>query len=383
MLRRRPAAGLLFAGLLLSALPGGAFAQSPAPAAGPAGIDWHLTHVAGSGVPLIEVPAGVDATLRIDGAQAGGSGGCNSWFASVKIDGDVIVFDGIGSTMMACSEPKMGFETQYLGLLPDVTSWSVADGTLTLSGQGDATLLVFASDATAGITIEGGGWRADSLLVDGTMAAIPTGIDVTLLLDNGQATGTDGCNNYFGGYTLSGASLTFGPMASTQMACPEPRMKIESAWLTALGIVTGWRVDAGTLHLLDAAGNDLATLSPVPAATIVGAWTLSEIAVGDAIATIASDASLTFAEDGSLTGSTGCNNLMSDYVVDGATLKVGPVATTKMACKDPDTTQTETALLSALEEAAGWSITPDGWLELTDTNGALLAGFTPATVTVN
>ena len=117
--------------------------------------------------------------------------------------------------------------------------------------------------------------------------------------------------------------------------------------------------------------------------TIVGAWTLSEIAMGDAIATIASDASLTFAEDGSLTGSTGCNNLMSDYVVDGATLKVGPVATTKMACKDPDTTQTETALLSALEEAAGWSITPDGWLELTDTNGALLAGFTPATVTVN
>jgi heat shock protein HslJ len=378
-------AGLLLTTLLLSALPVGALAQSASPGVapvGPAGIDWHLTHVAGSGVPLIEVPAGVDATLRIDGAQAGGQGGCNSWFGSVKIDGDAIAFDGLGSTMMACPEPKMGFETQYLGFLPSVAHWSIADSTLTLTDAGGATLLIFSGQASS-VQLEGVDWLAVSVLQDGAMTANPADIGTTLTLTDGQATGSTGCNRYFGGYTLSGTSLTFAPLASTEMACPEPRMAIESAWLTALGLVTGWSVDGDQLHLLDAAGNDLAVLAPAVATGVVGTWTLGEIAQGGTIAMIMSDASVTFGEDGSLTGNTGCNNLMSDYAVDGDSIKIGPVATTKMACKDPSVASIETALLAALEGATGWHTSIDGWLELTDATGAVLAGFVPGTVAVN
>lgn len=379
MFRRRSATGLLLAGLILSALPGGAFAQSPAPTT-LEGVDWRLAQVAGSGVPFIDVPAGVDATLRIDGTQAGGNGGCNSWFATVKVDGDAILFDGIGSTMMACEEPRMGFENQYLGFLPQIASWAIVDGALRLMDANGATLLVFASDPSAGMSIEGIDWLGREVLIDGVPTTIPADIGTTLRLDAGQATGSTGCNSYFGGYVLSGTAITFEPLGATEMACPEPRMTIESAWLTALGLTTTWTMDGTRLLLLDAAGNALAALEPATAATIIGEWRLAEIVLGDAVAAIASEATVVFGEDGSLTGSTGCNTLMGDFAVDGSSIKVGPVATTKMACKDPVAAQAETALLTALEQATQWQITFDGWLQLSDADGTLLVGFVPATV---
>jgi len=36
-----------------------------------------------------------------------------------------------------------------------------------------------------------------------------------------KVTGNDGCNNFFGGYTLEENSLKFGMLASTRMACPQ------------------------------------------------------------------------------------------------------------------------------------------------------------------
>ena len=115
---RRLAAGLL-AGLTLAAtLPGATVALTPLPS-----IDdgtWYLRQVAGSGVPMIDVPSDVTATLAIDGEQAYGAGGCNRWFGTVAQDGVTIAFSAIGSTMMYCDEPAMGIETQFLGLLPEV-----------------------------------------------------------------------------------------------------------------------------------------------------------------------------------------------------------------------------------------------------------------------
>jgi len=169
-------------------------------------------------------------------------------------------------------------------------------------------------------------------------------------------------------------------MASTEMACPEPRLPIESAWLTTLGIVTGWTVTGDQLHLLDGAGDDLAVLSPLDAGSVAGTWTLTEIGNGEIIALIESDATITLGEDGSLTGNTGCNTINGDHAVEGSSIRFGPVAMTKMACADPAAAEAERALLAALEGAEGWSIEPSGWLVLTDGAGDLLAAFTPAIV---
>jgi heat shock protein HslJ len=142
-----------------------------------------------------------------------------------------------------------------------------------------------------------------------------------------------------------------------------------------------YRLDGDRLALVDAADAEIASLRPLAAVSLVGTWQLAELPAADgAIVLVDTDAFIELGVDGALTGNTGCNSLMGDHAVEGETIKVGPVATTKMACKDPAASEIETALLGALENAAGWRITMEGWLELVDASGALLAGFTPGTV---
>ena len=65
-----------------------------------------------------------------------------------------------------------------------------------------------------------------------------------------EASGSTGCNSISGTYATDGAALTFGPMATTRMACEEDLMAQETAVLEALAGVSGWEIDAdGLLHL--------------------------------------------------------------------------------------------------------------------------------------
>jgi heat shock protein HslJ len=63
---------------------------------------------------------------------------------------------------------------------------------------------------------------------------------------DGRVSGQAGCNRYFGSYALEGG-LTLSPLGATRMACPEPIMAEENAFLDAIGRVTGYAmgVDGG------------------------------------------------------------------------------------------------------------------------------------------
>jgi heat shock protein HslJ len=60
-------------------------------------------------------------------------------------------------------------------------------------------------------------------------------------------------------------------------------------------------------------------------------------------------------QDGRVSGSSGCNRFHGEFKVDGNALKVGPLATTRMACEDELMTQ-ERQFLRALESATTWGI---------------------------
>ena len=51
------------------------------------------------------------------------------------------------------------------------------------------------------------------------------------------------------------ASFSLGPIASTEMAGPEPAMRAESAYQTLLGQARSCKMAADTLTLYDAGGN--------------------------------------------------------------------------------------------------------------------------------
>jgi heat shock protein HslJ len=47
--------------------------------------------------------------------------------------------------------------------------------------------------------------------------------------------------------------------------------------------------------------------------------------------------SLTFGEDGALSGTDGCNRLVGKWTADAGTVEFGPLASTRMACEGVDT----------------------------------------------
>lgn len=60
-----------------------------------------------------------------------------------------------------------------------------------------------------------------------TIAFLPNGV-----------TGVSGCNRFNGGYEADDASLSFGALATTRMACAGDRMDQERAFLTLLSRIT-------------------------------------------------------------------------------------------------------------------------------------------------
>lgn len=116
---------------------------------------------------------------------------------------------------------------------------------------------------------------------------------------------------------------------------------------------------------LSACGGDDAGLS-------AQTWTLTEVGGEPAVATAI--ATLTFADDGTLSGNTGCNDFTTSYEVDGSSLTVTqPVAATLRACEEPVMNQ-ETAVFEALAATTKFSISGSE-LQLLDGSGATLARY--------
>lgn len=67
---------------------------------------------------------------------------------------------------------------------------------------------------------------------------------------DGSIRGHGGCNSFFGSLENSEDGITIGPLGSTRMACPEPIMNREMAFMDALQRSTQVDVSATHLHLI-------------------------------------------------------------------------------------------------------------------------------------
>lgn len=66
----------------------------------------------------------------------------------------------------------------------------------------------------------------------------------------GRVSGTGGCNRITGGYTVDGDTISFGPLASTMMACAEEGvMEQERAYVQQLETVDRFSIEGDTLTL--------------------------------------------------------------------------------------------------------------------------------------
>lgn len=203
-----------------------------------------------------------------------------------------------------------------------------------------------------------GSWTLSGYTVDGKETAAsssPAGIE---LAADGTFAGTAGCNQFSGTWegTADGDfTITPGPM--TQMACTDPFVQAqETALTTNLPKVTGAVVTPEALTMTDSSGTELFTWARATDG-LVGSYTVTGVNNGkQAVVSTAdtSKANITFGDDGTVSGNTGCNSFSGSYTLDGDSLEIdSDVAATMMACEDASQ-QLEQEFLTALGQVATW-----------------------------
>ncbi len=193
---------------------------------------------------------------------------------------------------------------------------------------------------------------------------------------DGSASGTDGCNRFSTSFTQEGNSLTFGPVASTMMACAEPSMTQAAEFQTALAGVTGFQQTGIQLMLF--AGDQIVMTFVADVQSLDGTmWTVTlfnngmQAAVGLQAGT---EILLTF-DATDLYGNAGCNNYFGAYTVSGTNIAVGTLGSTMRLCETPaGVMEQEQQYLAALQSAATFRIENDElWLRTAEDAIAVVA----------
>ena len=95
----------------------------------------------------------------------------------------------------------------------------------------------------------GGAWQLTAGTVDGQPLALIADAPVTLVVDGSNVSGRSACNQYFGEFALVDGRVTLGGLGGTEMACEEPIMTLEGAYLAGLAKVDAARMDGEALVL--------------------------------------------------------------------------------------------------------------------------------------
>jgi heat shock protein HslJ len=161
------------------------------------------------------------------------------------------------------------------------------------------------------------------------------------------------------------------------MACDEAIMSQEQAILANLAAAASYAVVDSGVNILDADGAVVLELAAQAAPSLTGVvWQAMNINNGrEAVVGIieGTEINAVFGEDGSLSGSSGCNNYVTSYTVEGDQLTIGRVASTMMLCAEPEgVMEQEAAYLAALETVATFTIV-NGQLDLRTADGAMAA----------
>ena len=336
-------------------------------------LDWYLN---GSGEQAPVLPqTEITAEFLVD--KIAGSAGCNRYTASITVNGNQIQVGSIASTMMACPEPVMKQEQEYLQSLQTAASFEMSGDSLTFADAQGKTILSFST--VQPLPLAGSYWEVSGYNNGkGGFTSLLAGSQVSAVFnEDGSLTGSAGCNTYSAAYQLDGNKITIGPAATTRMFCGEPAgvMEQETAYLQALGKVTSYQIQGDVLTLLDAEGTRMVEYR---ANQLVGkTWYLAEIQYMDDTSKTPEDPAqytVEFLADGSLNIKADCNNASGTYALNGSSLSIvlGPM--TLAACP-PESLSDE--FVNNLGIATAYLFEGNDLFIATQMDGAVMK-FTPA-----
>ena len=233
---------------------------APEPSFDLTGTAWVLATLNGN-----EPLEGTTLTLRFgaDGS-ASGTDGCNRFSTTFTQDGANLTINPAAGTMMMCPEPEGVMEqaTAYTAALAQTTAFTANERQLALFA-GNQILATFTADVQ---DLSGTEWNV-TMFNNGREAVVGVieGTEITTLFGaDGELSGSAGCNQYIGGYTVDGNAIQIDQLGSTMRFCAEPEgvMEQEQAFLAALQSAATFSIEGDKLEMRTA-GDAIAVMATV------------------------------------------------------------------------------------------------------------------------
>jgi heat shock protein HslJ len=227
--------------------------------------------------------------------------------------------------------------------------------------------LMVASVAAAFGQAERLGTRQWKLIqVDGANVSASSKAYLELNADESRFTGNAGCNRMFGAVDVQGRRIDFSNVATTKMACVDPRVRrVETNFVKALENVDRFRLRQNSLELIDrnrvvARLTAMRKLPPVddhPRNGLTDSKWMLEAIKGVPVGRVAEAAFLVFDESKrSSGGNSSCNVFGGSYTSKGSTLMITDVIATMRACVEDNRMNIEREFLDGLRETNRYEI---------------------------
>jgi heat shock protein HslJ len=365
----------------------------------PTGVNWRLfSYTDGKGgMSNVIGDQPITALFRADGTVTGSSG-CNQYTAAYTTTGSSVKITPGISTMMACAPAVMDQESRYFSLMSNAATYSVnGDNLLFFDSTGKAILAYNRPlDTPVTMSVQApviGTW--DLLTYNNgnnAMESVLLGTNISAVFTpDGKIAGSSGCNEYTALYSLHGTTLGITQIKSTKMACDPGIMTQENQYLALLAKVSTYEMKGDQMNLYTVLGEKvlqykkgqpaISTVTPkstplISPRTLVGTWVLKSFTDGKGGSVpvlAAAPINAKFQQDGSLSGSSGCNQYTTTYSTSGESISISQAATTMMACEPAVMTQ-ETVYLTLLQKAGKFVIYGDS-MTLYDSTGAVLLSY--------
>jgi len=217
------------------------------------GVTWQLKAYT-NGTSLVNIPPGVASDAVFANGTVSGVLVCNSYTGTYATLNGSIKISGVASTLMACPDTSPGVESAIVAALGNAATYTATRTNLTMFDSSGGTVLQYG--AAPADPLAGTSWNVTGIN-NGNQALVSTaaGTAVTLVFGtDGSVSGNGGCNTYNGSVAVDGDAISFGPLMSTQMACPQPAMDQETQLFAALAASTTFSIGGSTLTLRDGGG---------------------------------------------------------------------------------------------------------------------------------
>jgi len=227
-----------------SATPGPS--DEPPGGTAPQGLDGRTFLSTGiAGRALVD---GSRVRLTFNGNQIGVHAGCNSMGGTYAVDGGHLVLGQMGTTSMACEDPLMD-QDAWLSAFLDGAAIDLVGDTLGLANGGVTLALQDREVADPDRPLAGTRWVLDAIISGEAVSSVPAGVTAALIFEAGRVSVEAGCNRGGGTVEVTDATLAFGPIGLTKMACEPAAMAVEQAMTAVLSGQVGYTIEAGTLTL--------------------------------------------------------------------------------------------------------------------------------------